>query len=122
MSRRWRRGLQGGRAGPAYTDCEDFKRFGRRFFIGSGNVDSMVSHYSSQIPRPEDEYSPGSRGGARPTAAPQISPGLPRHTPTCPSSGRSGSLAPPLCPHDYWLTPSCPASPRFWRGHQLRHG
>ncbi len=32
-------------AQPRYSDCEDFKRFGRPkygFFIGGGNVDSMV--------------------------------------------------------------------------------
>lgn len=42
-------------AQPRYTDCEDFKRFGKPkygFFIGGGNVDSMVSHYSvAKIPR-----------------------------------------------------------------------
>ena len=57
-------------AQPRYTDCEDFKRFGKPkygFFIGGGNVDSMVSHYSvAKIPRAEDEYSPGGKGGARP--------------------------------------------------------
>ena len=55
-------------AQPRYTDCEDFKRFGKPkygFFIGGGNVDSMVSHYSvAKIPRAEDEYSPGGIGGA----------------------------------------------------------
>ena len=55
-------------AQPRYSDCEDFKRFGRPkygFFIGGGNVDSMVSHYSvAKIPRAEDEYSPGGIGGA----------------------------------------------------------
>ena len=53
-------------AQPRYTDCEDFKRFGKPkygFFIGGGNVDSMVSHYSvAKIPRAEDEYSPGGKG------------------------------------------------------------
>lgn len=43
-------------AQPRYTDCEDFKRFGKPkygFFIGGGNVDSMVSHYSvAKIPAP----------------------------------------------------------------------
>ena len=57
-------------AQPRYTDCEEFKRFGKPkygFFIGGGNVDSMVSHYSvAKIPRAEDEYSPGGKGGARP--------------------------------------------------------
>ena len=47
-------------AQPRYTDCEDFKRFGKPkygFFIGGGNVDSMVSHYSvAKIPRAEDEF------------------------------------------------------------------
>jgi len=56
-------------AQPRYTDCEDFKRFGKPkygFFIGGGNVDSMVSHYSvAKIPRAEDEYSPGGKAGAR---------------------------------------------------------
>ena len=44
-------------AQPRYTDCEDFKRFGRPkygFFIGGGNVDSMGSHYSvAKNPRAE---------------------------------------------------------------------
>ena len=57
-------------AQPRYTDCEDFKRCGKPkygFFIGGGNVDSMVSHYSvAKIPRAEDEYSPGGKAGARP--------------------------------------------------------
>ena len=38
-------------AQPRYTDCEDFKRFGKPkygFFIGGGNVDSMVSYLGSQ--------------------------------------------------------------------------
>ncbi|MFI3169723.1 MAG: YgiQ family radical SAM protein [Faecalibacterium sp.] len=57
-------------AQPRFTDCEDFKRFGKPkygFFIGGGNVDSMVSHYSvAKIARAEDEYSPGGVAGARP--------------------------------------------------------
>ncbi len=57
-------------AQPRYSDCEDFKRFGKPkygFFIGGGNVDSMVSHYSvAKIRRAEDEYSPGGKAGARP--------------------------------------------------------
>ena len=64
-------------AQPRYSDCEDFKRFGRPkygFFIGGGNVDSMVSHYSvAKIPRAEDEYSPGGIGGARPDRSATVS-------------------------------------------------
>lgn len=75
-------------AQPRYTDCEDFKRFGRPkygFFIGGGNVDSMVSHYSvAKIPRAEDEYSPAARPGPGLTAAPPSTPGWPsRRIPTC---------------------------------------
>ena len=57
-------------AQPRYTDCEDFKRFGKPkygFFIGGGNVDSMVSPlFGGQDPREEDEHSPGGKAGARP--------------------------------------------------------
>ena len=86
-------------AQPRYTDCEDFKRFGKPkygFFIGGGNVDSMVSYLGS------------------PTAAPPSTPDLPsRHTPTCPSfwavwKHRSAAL--PTTTTGW--TPSCPASPR----------
>ncbi len=57
-------------AQPRFDNCEDFKRFGKPkygFFVGGGNVDSMVSHYSvAKIARAEDEYSPGGVAGARP--------------------------------------------------------
>ena len=64
-------------------------RFGKPkygFFIGGGNVDSMVSHYSvAKIPRAEDEYSPGGKGGATRTAAPRFTPSWPKRlTRTCP--------------------------------------
>lgn len=54
---------------PRFTDCEDFKRFGRPrlgFLINSGVVDSMVNNYSVfKRRRKKDEYGPGgSRGGA----------------------------------------------------------
>ena len=35
-------------AQPRYTDCEDFKRFGKPkygFFIGGGNVDRTIKNY-----------------------------------------------------------------------------
>ena len=34
---------------PDYKSCEDFKRFGRprlAFLVSSGNIDSMVAHYT----------------------------------------------------------------------------
>ena len=91
-------------AQPRYTDCEDFKRFGKPkygFFIGGGNVDSMVSHYSvAKIPRAEDEYSPRRQG--------RRTPGPQRHRvhPPCQAGLSrpagdlrwSGSFSAPLCP------------------------
>ena len=75
-------------AQPRYTDCEDFKRFGKPkygFFIGGGNVDSMVSHYSvAKIPAPRTNTPPAARAAHARTAAPPCTPALPsRPIPTC---------------------------------------
>ena len=75
-------------AQPRYSDCEDFKRFGRPkygFFIGGGNVDSMVSHYSvAKIPRARTNTLPAASAARGLTAAPPFTPGWPRRpTPTC---------------------------------------
>ena len=55
---------------PDFTTCESFKEYGKPrygFFIGGGNVDSMVAHYSvAKIRRKEDEYTPGGKAGKRP--------------------------------------------------------
>lgn len=55
---------------PDFTTCESMKEFGRPrygFFIGGGNVDSMVAHYSvAKIKRAQDEYTPGGKAGKRP--------------------------------------------------------
>ncbi|MEG1103906.1 MAG: YgiQ family radical SAM protein [Oscillospiraceae bacterium] len=55
---------------PDYKSCESFKEYGRPrygFFIGGGNVDSMVAHYSvAKIRRTKDEYTPGGIMGKRP--------------------------------------------------------
>ncbi len=57
-------------AQPDFHSAEDFKRFGRPrlgFLINSGNVDSMVNHYSVfKRRRKRDEYSPGGKAGRRP--------------------------------------------------------
>ena len=91
-------------AQPRYTDCEDFKRFGKPkygFFIGGGNVDSMVSHYSvAKIPRAEDEYSPGGKAGARPDRSATVYTKLAKQAYPRPAGDlrRSGSQPAPVCP------------------------
>ncbi|MBO5906715.1 MAG: YgiQ family radical SAM protein [Clostridia bacterium] len=60
-------------AQPDYKSCEDFKRFGRPrlgFLVSSGNIDSMVAHYTvSKKKRTYDYYSAGGKMGARPDRA-----------------------------------------------------
>ncbi|MGM9625896.1 MAG: YgiQ family radical SAM protein [Eubacteriales bacterium] len=58
---------------PDYTSTEDFKRFGRPrlgFLVSSGNIDSMVAHYTAaKRRRSYDYYSPGGKMGKRPDRA-----------------------------------------------------
>ncbi|MGM9647516.1 MAG: YgiQ family radical SAM protein [Eubacteriales bacterium] len=58
---------------PDYKSCDDFKRFGRPrlgFLVSSGNIDSMVAHYTvSKKKRSYDYYSPGGKMGFRPDRA-----------------------------------------------------
>lgn len=58
---------------PNFKNCEDFKRFGEPkygFLIGSGNVDSMVTHYTvAKKKRDTDDYSQGGKQGKRPDRA-----------------------------------------------------
>lgn len=58
---------------PDWHNTEDFRRFGRPrlgFLINSGNVDSMVNHYSVfKRRRKTDDYSPGGQAGKRPDRA-----------------------------------------------------
>ena len=58
---------------PAWKDTADFKKFGRPrlgFFVSSGNIDSMVAHYTvSKKKRNYDYYSPGGQAGKRPDRA-----------------------------------------------------
>ena len=74
---------------PDYTTPDSMKEYGRPrygFFIGGGNVDSMVAHYTvAKIRRARDEYTPGGVPGKRPDRcatvytrlAKQAYPGLP---------------------------------------------
>lgn len=58
---------------PDYKSCDDFTRFGRPrlgFLVTSGNIDSMVAHYTvSKKKRSYDYYSAGGKMGARPDRA-----------------------------------------------------
>ena len=58
---------------PDFKSCEDFKRFGRPrlgFLVTSGNIDSMVAHYTvSKKRRSYDYYSAGGKMGGRPDRA-----------------------------------------------------
>ncbi len=60
-------------AQPGYRNCEDFKKFGRPrlgFLVTSGNIDSMVAHYTVSLKRRSyDYYSPGGAVGKRPDRA-----------------------------------------------------
>ena len=60
-------------AQPDYKSTGDFKRFGRPrlgFLVSSGNIDSMVAHYTvSKKRRSYDYYSAGGKMGGRPDRA-----------------------------------------------------
>lgn len=58
---------------PDWKTTGDFKRFGKPrlgFLVSSGNIDSMVAHYTAaKKRRSEDFYSPGCKAGLRPDRA-----------------------------------------------------
>lgn len=58
---------------PQPQSDSDYKRFGKPklgFIITSGNIDSMVAHYTvAKRKRSEDAYSPGGKAGLRPDRA-----------------------------------------------------
>ncbi|MDD4583921.1 MAG: YgiQ family radical SAM protein [Eubacteriales bacterium] len=60
-------------AQPDWQSAKDFRRFGKprlAYLITSGNVDSMVNHYSVfKRRRKKDSYSPGGKTGYRPDRA-----------------------------------------------------
>lgn len=60
-------------AQPDFRSVHDFQRFGRPkygFFVSSGNIDSMVAHYTvAKKKRRTDAYSPGGKTGLRPDRA-----------------------------------------------------
>ena len=58
---------------PDWHSDEAFKEYGRPrlgFFVSSGNIDSMVAHYTAaKKKRSDDAYTPGGKAGARPDRA-----------------------------------------------------
>ena len=60
-------------AQPDWKKTDDFIRFGKPrlgFLVSSGNIDSMVAHYTAaKKKRSSDYYSPGGKFGLRPDRA-----------------------------------------------------
>ncbi len=58
---------------PDWHSAEDFREYGRPrlgFMVSSGNIDSMVAHYTAaKKKRSDDAYTPGGKSGARPDRA-----------------------------------------------------
>lgn len=58
---------------PQPKSDKDYKRFGKprlAFLVNSGNIDSMVAHYTAaKKRRSDDAYTPGGKSGARPDRA-----------------------------------------------------
>ena len=58
---------------PQPTKDSDFTRFGKprlAFLVNSGNIDSMVAHYTAaKKRRSDDAYTPGGKAGKRPDRA-----------------------------------------------------
>ena len=58
---------------PDYKSCDAMRTFGRPrlgFLVSSGNIDSMVCHYTvAKKKRTDDYYSPGGKAGYRPDRA-----------------------------------------------------
>ena len=88
-------------AQPAWNDASAFAAMGRPelgVFIGAGNLDSMVAHYTAaKKRRSEDFYSPGRKAGLRPDRACTVyanrAAGVPRHPRP---ARRDGGVAAPV--------------------------
>lgn len=95
-------------AQPDWKNERDFTRFGRPrlgFLVTSGNIDSMVAHYTAALRRRSDDmYSPGGRAGKRPDRAVIVySKIIKRLYPDCPVviGGLEASLR-RFAHYDYW--------------------
>ena len=95
-------------AQPDWRDPESVNVFGEPrlgFLVSSGNMDSMVNHYTvNKKPRTSDAYSPGGQAGLRPNHATAVYGNLIRrthkHTPII-LGGIEASLR-RLAHYDYW--------------------
>ncbi len=95
-------------AQPDWRTGRDFTRFGRPrlgFMVTSGNIDSMVAHYTAaRRKRGEDAYSPGGRAGLRPDRAVLVyTKKIKELYPDCPVviAGLEASLR-RFAHYDYW--------------------
>lgn len=93
---------------PDFRTCDSMREYGRPrygFFIGGGNVDSMVAHYSvAKIRRDRDEYTPGGMAGKRPDRCATVYTQLAKQAyPDCPVilGGLEASLR-RFAHYDYW--------------------
>lgn len=93
---------------PNWKDPNDFRRFGRPrlgFMVSSGNIDSMVAHYTAaKRRRSTDAYSPGGKAGLRPDRAVSVyTKILKKLYPDCPVviGGLEASLR-RFAHYDYW--------------------
>lgn len=100
---------------PNYVSCESMKEYGRPkygFFIGGGNVDSMVAHYSvAKIKRTRDEYTPGGKADKRPDRCASVYTQLAKQAyPDLPVvlGGLEASLR-RFAHYDYWLDKVLPS-------------
>ena len=100
---------------PDYTTPESFKALGKPrygFFIGGGNVDSMVAHYSvAKIRRTVDEYTPGGVAGKRPDRSATVYTQLAKQAyPDLPVilGGLEASLR-RFAHYDYWMDTVLPS-------------
>lgn len=100
---------------PDYTSEESIKVLGKpkyAFFIGGGNVDSMVAHYSvAKVRRKEDEYTPGGIAGKRPDRSATVYTQMAKRAyPDVPVilGGLEASLR-RFAHYDYWLDTVLPS-------------
>ncbi len=100
---------------PDYHTSDSMKEFGQPkygFFIGGGNVDSMVAHYSvAKIRRTEDEYTPGGVMGKRPDRSATVYSRMAKEAyPNVPVvlGGLEASLR-RFAHYDYWLDTVLPS-------------
>ena len=83
---------------PDWHDVQDFRRLGRPrlgFLVSSGNIDSMVNHYTAaKKRRSEDAYRRAARRGSVPTGPPSSTPtAVGRPFPGCRSSSAASRRA-----------------------------